>query len=42
MFDEDIPIFESQRPQRIPLNPAAEMHQRADKLSAAYRQYLQA
>ena len=42
VFDEDIPILESQRPQRIPLDPAAEMHQRADKLSAAYRQYLQA
>ena len=41
IFDEDIPILESQRPQRMPLDPGAEMHQRADKVSAAYRQYLQ-
>ena len=36
------PILESQRPQRIPLDPGAEMHQRADKVSATYRQHLQA
>lgn len=41
VFDEDILILESQRPQRIPPDPAAETHQRADKLSAAYRHYLQ-
>lgn len=41
VFDEDIPILQSQRPQRIPLDPTAEMHQRADKVSTAYRQFLQ-
>lgn len=37
---QDQPIVESQRPRRMPLDPRAELHQRADRLSAAYRRWL--
>lgn len=37
---QDQPIVESQRPQRLPLDPRAEIHQRADRVSAAYRRWL--
>lgn len=40
IFAQDTPIVESQRPQRLPLDPAAEVHQRADRLSLAYRRWL--
>lgn len=37
---QDVPIVESQRPARLPLDPAAEVHVRADRLAVAYRRYL--
>ena len=40
IFEQDIPIVESQRPRRLPVDPREEMHQRADKVSLAYRKYL--
>lgn len=40
VFAQDKPILESQRPQRLPLQPRAEQAQRADLLSAHYRRYL--
>ncbi len=40
IFDQDTPIVESQRPRRLPLDLTAESHQRSDKMSHAYRNYL--
>ena len=40
IFEQDRPILESQRPKKLPLAPRAEMPQRADALSVAYRRYL--
>ncbi|MBL8339939.1 MAG: aromatic ring-hydroxylating dioxygenase subunit alpha [Rubrivivax sp.] len=43
IFGQDAPIIESQRPRRLPLAPAAtggELHNAADRLSAAYRRWL--
>ena len=40
IFDQDVPIVESQRPELLPLEPKAEAHQRADRLSLAYRRWL--
>ena len=37
---QDVPVVESQRPERLPLDLQAELHLRADKLSIAYRRYL--
>ena len=37
---EDIPLVESQKPEQIPLNMAAEIHIPADKLSIQYRRDL--
>ena len=37
---QDVPIVESQRPLRLPLDPGAEIHVRADRLAVAYRRYL--
>lgn len=37
---QDLPIVASQQPKRLPLDPRAELHQRADRLSAGYRRYL--
>jgi phenylpropionate dioxygenase-like ring-hydroxylating dioxygenase large terminal subunit len=37
---QDIPIVESQRPERLPLDLQAEMHLRSDKTSIAYRKWL--
>lgn len=37
---QDRPIVESQSPKRMPLDPRAESHLRADRLSAAYRRWL--
>lgn len=42
IFAQDTPVVESQIPQRLPLDPAAEVHQRADRLSLAYRRWLAA
>ena len=40
IFMQDKAVLESQRPQRLPLDPAAECHQRADRLSLTYRRWL--
>ena len=40
IFGQDQPVLESQRPKRLPLDPAAEVHSAADRTSAAYRRYL--
>ena len=40
IFQQDQPVLESQTPQRLPLDPRAELHTVADKASAAYRRYL--
>ena len=40
IFGQDIPIVESQRPVRLPIEPRAERHQPADRLSLAYRRWL--
>jgi phenylpropionate dioxygenase-like ring-hydroxylating dioxygenase large terminal subunit len=40
IFDQDIVTVESQRPRRLPLDPGAEVHQRADRGSLAYRRWL--
>ena len=37
---QDIPILESQRPRRLPLDPTAELAQKADRASYAYRRWL--
>jgi phenylpropionate dioxygenase-like ring-hydroxylating dioxygenase large terminal subunit len=37
---QDIPIVESQRPERLPLDLQAELHLRSDKTSIAYRKWL--
>ncbi len=41
IFLQDKPVLESQSPKRLPLNPTMELHQRADRLSLAYRRWLQ-
>ena len=40
-FSQDQPVLESQQPKRLPLS-GGEAHSAADRLSAAYRRYLQA
>jgi phenylpropionate dioxygenase-like ring-hydroxylating dioxygenase large terminal subunit len=40
IFDQDIPIVESQRPARLPLDPQGERHQSADRSALAYRRWL--
>jgi phenylpropionate dioxygenase-like ring-hydroxylating dioxygenase large terminal subunit len=40
IFLHDRPIIESQQPRRLPLEPGAELHCAADRLSVAYRRYL--
>ncbi len=40
IFLQDKPILESQSPALLPLDPRAELHTAADKMSAAYRRYL--
>lgn len=42
IFCQDQPVLESQQPQRLPLDPRAEMHSAADRMSSAYRRYLKA
>lgn len=41
IFSQDQPVLESQQPKRLPLS-GGEAHSAADRLSAAYRRYLQA
>ena len=41
IFAQDQPVLESQRPRRLPVS-GGEVHCAADRLSAAYRRYLQA
>jgi phenylpropionate dioxygenase-like ring-hydroxylating dioxygenase large terminal subunit len=40
IFGQDVAVIESQRPARLPLDPLAEHHQRADRMSLAYRRWL--
>jgi phenylpropionate dioxygenase-like ring-hydroxylating dioxygenase large terminal subunit len=40
IFMHDRPVLESQQPRRLPLEPGAELHCAADRLSVAYRRYL--
>jgi phenylpropionate dioxygenase-like ring-hydroxylating dioxygenase large terminal subunit len=40
IFQQDIPIVESQRPKCLPLDPMAERHQSSDKVSHSYRRWL--
>jgi phenylpropionate dioxygenase-like ring-hydroxylating dioxygenase large terminal subunit len=37
---QDVPIVESQRPERLPLDLQAELHLRSDRTAIAYRQWL--
>jgi phenylpropionate dioxygenase-like ring-hydroxylating dioxygenase large terminal subunit len=37
---QDTPIVESQMPKYLPLEPEAELHQRCDRMSVAYRRWL--
>lgn len=37
---QDIPVVESQRPERLPLDLQAELHLRSDKMAVAYRKWL--
>lgn len=39
---QDTPVVESQQPKYLPLDPAAEWHQRSDRMSLAYRRWLAA
>jgi phenylpropionate dioxygenase-like ring-hydroxylating dioxygenase large terminal subunit len=40
IFMQDIPIVESQKPERLPLDLQAELHLNSDRTSIAYRQWL--
>jgi phenylpropionate dioxygenase-like ring-hydroxylating dioxygenase large terminal subunit len=40
IFGQDVPIVESQSPRWLPLAPDAEVSQRADRISIAYRRWL--
>ena len=40
IFTQDVPILESQRPRPLPLDPTAELAQKADRASSAYRRWL--
>ena len=40
IFSQDIPIVESQKPERLPLDLQAELHLNCDRTSIAYRQWL--
>jgi phenylpropionate dioxygenase-like ring-hydroxylating dioxygenase large terminal subunit len=37
---QDVPIMESQKPERLPLDLQQELHLRCDRTSIAYRQWL--
>ncbi|MDA4125256.1 MAG: aromatic ring-hydroxylating dioxygenase subunit alpha [Thaumarchaeota archaeon] len=38
--DQDIPVVESQRPEKLPLDLQAELHLRSDRIAVAYRKWL--
>ncbi|HZW85804.1 MAG TPA: aromatic ring-hydroxylating dioxygenase subunit alpha [Nitrososphaerales archaeon] len=38
---QDVPIVESQRPERLPLDLQAELHLRSDRVAVAYRKWLE-
>mgnify|MGYP001254022020 FL=1 len=40
IFAQDVPIVTSQRPERLPLDLAEELHLPSDRLAIAYRQYV--
>lgn len=40
IFMQDKPVLESQSPKELPLDPRAELHSAADRMSSAYRRYL--
>lgn len=40
IFGQDVATVESQEPKRLPLDPRAELHQRADRMSLAFRRWL--
>jgi len=40
VWGQDIPIVESQRPERLPLDLQAELHLRSDRLAVEYRRWL--
>lgn len=40
IFGQDVAVVQSQLPKRLPLDPRAEVHQRADRMSLAYRRWL--
>lgn len=40
IFEQDRPILENQRPERLPLDLQAELHLRSDRLALAYRRWL--
>jgi len=41
IFTQDQPVLQSQQPRRLPLGARRELHTGADRLSVAYRRYLQ-
>lgn len=40
IVSQDIPVVESQRPERLPLDLQAELHLRSDRIAVAYRRWL--
>ena len=40
IVDQDIPVVESQRPERLPLDLQAELHLRSDRIAVAYRKWI--
>ena len=40
IVSQDIPVVESQRPERLPLDLQAELHLRSDRIAVAYRKWL--
>lgn len=40
IFTQDQPVLESQLPKELPLDPRAELHSSADRMSSAYRRFL--
>jgi phenylpropionate dioxygenase-like ring-hydroxylating dioxygenase large terminal subunit len=40
IFAQDLPIVASQRPEKLPLNLAEELHLPSDRMAIAYRQYI--
>lgn len=40
IFAQDVPIVQSQRPERLPLNLAEELHLPSDRMAIAYRKYI--